>query len=190
MTAVDLVPGTRLPGLSAGEFQAQPRARRLAGRVLVIVCMTAGLAIAFAARHVASPLAEVALGVALLSLGIATMGYLVRRARLRVHTAGVRWGWDAFGFTMHKSELKAVNLYTDALALVPARGSTWYVSAADWDAWPELEAAFERAEMPLSRHAQKAPFQARMQSYGPVLNGLLLLDVVIAVFALMLAVIA
>ncbi len=187
MTAVDLPPGLRFPGLGVGEFQAQPAAARLARRVFILVLLIGGVAAVLSIRRILNPVAEMALAITLLAFGIAIMGFLVRRARLRVEAGGVRWGWDLVGFTLRREELSAINVYTDAVALLPHRGSTWYVSARDWDRFDELAPALAAAGLTVQKHARTAPLGARMQSYGRVLNGLLIIDVGLALLGLLTA---
>jgi hypothetical protein len=128
-----------------------------------------------------------ALAITLLALGVAVMGFLVRRARLRVEAHGVRWGWANLGFTMRREDLATVKIFRDAVALVPRRGSTWYVSARDWERFEEVGPALVKAGLPVETHEGTAPLQARMQSYGRVLNGLLLFDVLLALLGLLTA---
>lgn len=176
MSAVDAPPGIAFAGQPSGEFVAKPRARRLATRVFVFA-VAAGIAtLALAARRLHAPLVELLLIAPLMCMSVAAVGFAVRSARLRVDHDGVRWGWSWGGFRLNRARLLRIDAYSDAFALRPRRGSTWYLSRRDWLRFDGMGAAMRRAKLPLQHHDRNAPIGARLQSYGAVLDGLLLLD--------------
>lgn len=189
MSAVDAPPGIAFAGLSAGEFMCRRGPRRLAGRVFTLVLLTSATATVLATRRVPGQTSELILAVALMCASVAAVGYAIRRARLRIDADGVRWGWSDLGFRVTRDELVSVDVYRDAIAVVQRRGSTWFVSARDWDRFERLPGALRRAGLPAAlRGDRRAPFRARMQSYGTVLDILLLVDAIASVFALGVAV--
>jgi hypothetical protein len=115
---------------------------------------------------------------------IATLGYAVRAARIRVDGAGVRWGWRWAGFRMRRERMKHVQSYADAFALIPQRGSTWYLSRRDWDRFERVPKALRRAKIPFARDPGRAPLRARLQSYGIVLDLLLVFNALVMTLAL------
>ena len=118
---------------------------------------------------------------------VAGVGYAVRRARLRIDSGGVRWGWNEIGFRVTRDEVTSIDVYRDAVAVVQRRGSTWFVSARDWDLFERVPGALRRAGLPTAAHDRPAPIGARLQSYGVVLDLLLVGDALASVFALGLA---
>jgi len=111
----------------------------------------------------------------------------VRRARLRIDADGVRWGWTRVGFRMGLLRIKRVRMYSDALAVTPKLGSTWYVSHRDWHDFQNIPRALEVAHIPFEHHARRAPLGARLQGYGLVLDILLMANAVAVTFALVVA---
>ena len=184
MSAIDAPPGIAFAGEAAGEFVARPRPRRLAGRVFVFVCIITIVTMFVALRRIFLPLIEVMLAVQLMCVGIAGVGLAVRRARVRVDVDGIRWGWEQAGVRMPPERITVVRAYKDAVAIVPRRGSTWFLCARDWDGFSHVPQALRRAGIPFEQVDAKAPLRARLQSYGLVLDGLLILDVVAAIIAL------
>jgi len=124
--------------------------------------------------------AEYFMIIPLVCFSIACVCYAVRRARLRFGGGGVRWGWDVGGFTMSRDRMTGVDVYENAIAFVPKRGSTWYVSARDWDRFDEVPAAMRKANIEFTLHNKKAPIAATLQSYGIALDLMLILDALIA----------
>jgi hypothetical protein len=174
VSAVDAPPGIAFAGEAAGEFVAQPWPHRLARRVFVLVCALGVATIALAARRIYAPFAEVLLVAPLVCMSIAGVGYAVRRARLRVDRDGVRWGWQIGGFRMGRDRLASITAYSDAIAVTPRRGSTWYLSARDWHRFDQMVVALRRAGIPFEVRERRAPIAARLQSYGIVLDLLLI----------------
>lgn len=184
----DAPPGVAFAGRAAGEFTARPRPRRLAARVLLVVGVNGAVTFALALRRVPSASSELLMVVSLMSLSVAVVGYAVRRARVTVDYEGVRWGWQVGGFRMSRERMKSVVAYRDAVALQPKRGGTWYLSARDWDRFERFSEALRRARIPFETDERPAPLGARMQSYGMVLDVLLVADAAASLLALLAAV--
>ncbi len=188
MSAVDAPPGIAFAGQPAGEFVARPRARRLARGVLVFVVLTGAVTLVVAARRIYAPMVEFVLVAPLMCVSIAGVGYAVRRAHLRLDVEGIRWGWKFAGVRMRPERLKQVRAYRDAIALTPKRGSTWYLSRHDWDRFERVLPALREARIDYIVEDRRAPMAARLQSYGIVLDGLLVMNAVIATTALVVAI--
>lgn len=189
----------------AGEFVARQSAQRLARRVLIVVCLAGAATAGVALRRLHMQMIEMFLVGPMFCGSVAMVGYAVRRARLRVDRDGVRWGWASIGFRMGPSRLRRVIVYRDAVALTPTRGSTWYLSRADWDGFERMPEALSEAlsgalastvaRAPIAASAgivvthagRRAPLRARLQSYGRVLDALLILAAVAAIATLLLA---
>lgn len=188
MSAVDAPPGLDYAGLAAGEFEAPAAKRRLAGRVLVFVVLAGCATIALAARHPHRPGAHILISAPLFLISVAVLGWSVRKARLRVADAQIRWGWSLFGFHAQLSRLRWVRAYTDAVAVRPKRGSVWYLGETDWDRFADLPRALRDASIPVERFERHAPLWARLQSYGRFLDVLLVLNAAVAAIALVAAI--
>lgn len=184
MSAVDVPPRIPLSDLPAGEFESAPGSHRLARRVFIFVIAAGIITYIAAAQRLHVPRIELLLVAPLACIGVATVGYAVRRARLRIDGDGVRWGWQLFGFRMRPERLKGIAAYRDAVAFTPKRGSTWYVSDRDWHRFDQVIGALTAADLPFEEFPQRAPLAARLQSYGAVLDGLLWADALAAGFAL------
>jgi hypothetical protein len=181
MSAVDAPPGIAFAGRASGEFTARPRSRRLARRVFVFTLFVGAITISRALRD--GPMrssSEYFMIIPLVCVSIAAVGYAVRRARLRFDGGGVRWGWEVGGFTMSRDRMTGVEAFENAVAFVPKRGSTWYVSARDWDRFDQVPAAMRKANIDFTPHAKKAPIAATLQSYGIALDIMLVIDAVAA----------
>ena len=187
MSVVDLPPGIGLQGTPLGTFQAPRGARRLAAAALLASLVLGALTWYFVSRHPwrrgASVLFSLPVGFAALAL----LGLAVRRASISVTRDGVRWGWAVLGFHQEAARLKCAHIYRDGVALEARRGSWWFLAARDWDRFDALVRQLRRAALPLADHDREAPFRARLQSYGRVLDLLLLgtiaASVVVAVWA-------
>lgn len=184
MSAIDAPPGLAFAGEAAGEFVAKPRPKRLARRVFWFVVALGAFTIGLAARKIYMPFAEVFLVAPLVCMSIAGVGYAVRRARLRIDQDGIRWGWRIAGFRMGMDRMKSVTAYRDAIAVKPRRGSTWYLSERDWDRFDAVVVALRKAQIPFEVEDRRAPLAARLQSYGMVLDLLLVITAFGAVLAL------
>jgi hypothetical protein len=187
MSAIDAPPGLAFAGTAAGEFVARPGARRLARAVMMYVATCGTLTLVAVSRRFHAPMVELLVAVVPMCISVALLGWAVRSARVRVDPGGVRWGWRVIGFRLDRDRLIEVREYHDAVALEPRRGSTWYLSKRDWDRFDAMAAALHRARIPFSRHDHRAPLSARLQSYGVVLDVLLLIDAVAITLALVLA---
>ncbi len=187
MSAVDAPPGLAFAGQPSGEFVARPRARRLARRVLVAVVAAGVATLTLATRRLQTPLIELLLIAPLMCMSVAAVGYAVRSAHLRVDHDGIRWGWSWLGFRLSRERLTQVDAYRDAVALRPRRGSTWFLSARDWNHFDRVPDAIRRADIPMIAHDRRAPLGARLQSYGAVLDSLLVADALAAALALVAA---
>ena len=184
MSAVDLPPGLRLASFGAAEFGAPKGKQVLAKRVLWVVLVCGSATSIFAARHPYRDNAHVLFLVPLFFLSVAVLGWLVRGARVRVDDGGVHWGWSQLGFRMGRQRIRWIRIYTNAVALKPKWGSIWYLAARDWDGYERLANVFIATTLPVVQTSKPAPRWARLQSYGAVLDGLLILDATIAVVAL------
>jgi hypothetical protein len=116
----------------------------------------------------------------LVLVAIAGVGLAVRRAHVVVGADGIRWGWPWLGVRLDVGRLVGVAVYTDAIAFEPRRGSTWFLSALDWDHFAGLARAVERAGLPVTRHDRGAPLRARLQGYGRVLDSLMVAVMLVA----------
>lgn len=178
MSAVDVPPHKGLGGRAAGEFVARRRPRLLAG-IAFFYCLVAGAAtMALAARRPYEHATLVILPLMLVS--IAGLGYAVRRAHVVIGADGIRWGWSWLGVRLDVGRLVGVAVYTDAIAFEPRRGSTWFLSARDWDRFAGLARAVERAGLPVTRRGGPTPLRARLQGYGAVLDGLMVITMLVA----------
>lgn len=184
MSAVDAPPGIAFAGQASGEFVCRRRPRRLAGRVLFLVLAASALTVVMAGRRMHGQTAEMLMVVSLMCASVAAVGYAVRRARLRIDADGVRWGWNEIGFRVTRDDMAGIDVYRDAVAVRQRRGSTWFVSGRDWDLFDRVPVALRRAGLPVESHTRRAPLGARLQSYGTVLDLLLVFDAVASVFAL------
>lgn len=173
MSSVDLPPGIGLQGTPLGTFRAPRRARRLSSLALVLVITLGALTWYFVSRHPYRwhSSTQIVLPVALLA--IASLGFAVRRAVVTVTRDGVRWGWSVLGFTQDRERIVTAHVYRDGVAFQARRGSWWFIAARDWERFDAFVRHLRRAELPMAEHAGKAPFRARLQSYGRFLDVLL-----------------
>lgn len=174
MSATDVPVHLGLGGRVAGQFEARPWPRRLAQLAVRYTAVAGAVALAVARRRQLEPLLPAVAIMAMVMLSVTLVGLAVRRARVTVEAGGVRWGWSWLGVRMDRDRLRGVAIYRDAIALVPRRGSTWFLSARDWDRFDALARAVARAGLPVETHDRDAPWRARLQSYGRVLDGLLI----------------
>jgi hypothetical protein len=182
MSAVDVPPHQGLGGRAAGEFVARSGPRWLAG-ISFVYCLVVGAAtMALAARRPYEHATLVILP--LMLLAIAGVGLAVRRAHVIVGADGIRWGWPWLGVRLDVGRLVGVAVYADAIAFEPRRGSTWFLSARDWDRFAGLARAVERAGLPVTHRGGPAPLRARLQSYGRVLDSLMVVVMLVATGAL------
>jgi hypothetical protein len=176
VSAVDAPPGVALADLPSGQFASRPRPHRRARRIFGYVSVTSALTLVAASRRLHAPVVEILFIAALIAVTIAALGLAVRRARVRIDADGVRWGWELGGVRLHRHRLRSVTTYRDAIALQPRRGSTWFLCRRDWDRFDDIPDALADAGVDVEvRRDQVAPFAARMQSYGLVLDVLLVI---------------
>jgi hypothetical protein len=187
VSAVDAPPGIAFAGRAAGELEARRRSHRLARIVFWYVGLVATLTLLLAARRLHVRLIEFLLVAPLVFGSVAAVGYAVRRARVRVTPDGVFWGWDLLGFTLRRDRLVQVTAYRDAVALEPKRGSTWFLARRDWEGFDRLPHILRSASIPVIGAPGRMPLRARLQSYGIVLDTLLVIDALAATFALLVA---
>lgn len=181
MSAVDTPPGLGLGGLAQDAFGARRGPRRLAEIGVRVAVVLGGAIIALVARRRPDALGAVAAIGALTAMALSTLGVAVRRAQVSIGSDGVRWGWGRWTVRMDRDRLTVVDLYDDAIALRARRGSTWYLSRRDWDRFEAMRRAVATAGLPAVEHRRRAPLMARLQSYGHVLDALVILAVIGAV---------
>jgi hypothetical protein len=188
MSAIDLPPGIGLVGAALQRFTSPPAARRLA-RATVFICIGCGAATwAMVARNHGRADQSV-YAVMPLALGaVAVLGWLIRSASITVARDGLRWGWQSIAFTRRAETIVQATAYLDGVALAGRRGAPWFLAAADWQKFPDLVRQLQRAQLPVVQVQQKAPWRAKMQSYGRALDIMLLLScagaIVVAVAAI------
>ena len=187
MSAVDSPPGIAFAGLAAGEFAARKRSKRLATLCFAYVAVCGVSALLLAARHPFAAGVEVVIVMPLVCLSIAGVGLAVRRATIRIDKAGIRWGWVGASVRMKPARIARVIAYDDAIALKPKRGSTWFLSSRDWEGFTGALRALQRAEIEHEKKDGRAPWRARLQSYGRALDGLMILSCIIVTYVLLAA---
>jgi len=173
VSVLDLPPGIGLAGTPLGVFRAPRRARRIAIASTVCVIAFGVLTWYFAYQHPwrrGSSL-QVVLPAALALFGL--LGIAVRSARLAITRDGVRWGWTSLGFTQPANRVAKAHVYRDGITLQAKRGTWWFLAARDWDRFDALVRQLRRTEMTIEDHDRKAPYRARMQSYGRFLDFML-----------------
>lgn len=185
MSVVDLPPGIGLLGTPLGTFHAPRRARRLATMALLTVGAMAIVTWWFVSKHRFRWHASTQVVLPLALLGLAGLGFLVRSATLAVTRDGVRWGWTSLAFTQEAARIVMAHIYRDGVALEAKRGSQWFLAARDWDRFDGLVRQLRRAALPIEEHDTRAPFRMRRQSYGLVLDCLMVFAM-LAAFAVML----
>jgi hypothetical protein len=109
------------------------------------------------------------------------IGLAVRSARLAVSRDGVRWGWTSLGFTQQASRVVRASVYLDGVTLESKRGSWWFLAARDWERFEALVRQLRRTDMPIAEHDIKAPYRARLQSYGRFLDLMLISSIVASI---------
>jgi hypothetical protein len=176
MSAVDLPPLVGLIGTTRTAFRMRRGGRRLA--IAATIVTAAGWALTWwminqggewLAAHRARNVAPYAVAPVALAL-VAGVGLLVRTARVWIDGGGVRWGWKGLHVRMEVDRLRCAEIYRDGVALVATKGSRWFLAARDWDNFDLLAREIERAGMPVTHAPRRAPIRARLQSYGLVLD--------------------
>ncbi len=184
MSAVDLPPGIGLAGTPLGTFRSPRRARVLAWLSLVSVTAFGAITWLCVYRHPYREEASTQFVMPIAFGALAVLGLAVRSARVAVTRDGVRWGWRALGFHQAASRIVVAHIYRDGVALEAKRGSWWFLAARDWDRFDALVRQVRRAELPIRDHPGRAPFRARLQSYGRFLDGLLVVAMIGAALVL------
>ena len=187
MAAVDTPPGLGVASLPQGTFAARAGPRRLAEVALRLTVGLGALALALAARRPEAVHAATTAVGAMTMMALAIVGAAIRRARVTIGSDGVRWGWGRLAVRMDRERITRVDLYDDAIALRPRRGSTWFLSRRDWDRFEGMRRAVAAAALPTREHARRAPLAARLQSYGRVLDAIVVLATVTAAALALLA---
>lgn len=181
MSVLDLPPGLGLVGTPLATFHAPARAKRLAwiGAILVAILLVVTWYLVSRQwwRRGASTMVVLPFAL-LLFTGLAVA---IRTARVAITRDGIRWGWTSLGFTQAASRIVMAHIYRDGIAFRAKRGSTWFLAARDWDRFEVLVRQVRRAELPVTDHAGKAPLRQRLQSYGRVLDGLVVGSVIAAI---------
>jgi hypothetical protein len=187
VAALDTPPGLGLAGAPVGWFVARPGPRRLAARGLLGTIALAIVAGALTRRHPPADVGAARLIVLVTAVAIAGLAWAVRRARVGVGPDGVRWGWGSLVVRLDARRVTAVRIYRDAIAFVPRRGSAWFLFARDWDRFEALRRAVVGAGLPATELDRRAPWTARLQSYGRVLDALVVAAVVVAALTALIA---
>jgi hypothetical protein len=177
VSAIDLPPGIGLSGTPLAVFHAPRRARRLAWITIVLVIGFGALSWYLALQHPWRFGTSKQLVLPLAFAAFALLGIAVRSARLAVSRDGVRWGWTSLGFTQQASRVVRASVYRDGITLESKRGSWWFLAARDWERFDALVRQLRRTDMPITEHEGKAPYRARMQSYGRFLDGMLVVTI-------------
>jgi len=173
MSAIDLPPGIGLQGTPLGVFTAPRGSRRLAITAVVIVTALGALTWYLVLQHPFRRGASMQIVLPVAFAAFAFLGLAVRAARIAVTRDGVRWGWTMLGVHQQASRIVRAHIYLDGVALEARRGSWWFLAARDWDRFEALVRQLRRAELPVADHDGRAPFRARLQSYGRFLDCLL-----------------
>ncbi len=79
-------------------------------------------------------------------------------------------------------------LFVDGVALRARRGSTWFLARRDWARFDALGRALADSGLPCASHAGRAPLTARLQSYGRILDGLMIAAIVVGALVALVAV--
>jgi hypothetical protein len=187
LTAIDAPPGMTFAGRAAGEFSAKAQGRVLARRGLVYVLVVGAVVVAAAARNLHRPGASALVVLVGVCVSLAVVAFAVRRARVRVDSGGVTWGWSLGGVRMGRDRLDRIDRYADGVAAVSGRGSVWFLSARDWEGFEAMPEVLRRAGLPVAEVAGRAPWRVRMQAYGLALDILLVLDALAVTLALAVA---
>ncbi len=174
MSALDLPPGIGLAGTPLAVFHAPRSSRRLAYLAIVVVVGFGALTWYLAFQHPYRSGTSRQLVMPIAFAAVASVGIAVRSARLAISRDGVRWGWTSLGFTQQVSRVVRASVYRDGVTLESKRGSWWFLAARDWDRFDALVRQLRRIDMTIADHEGKAPYRARMQSYGRFLDAMLI----------------
>ena len=186
VAAIDTPPGLGHDDSRAAGFAAPRGPRRLAELAMRVTLVLAVVVIVVVGRRRggAAPVL-VAWAVSVSALGM--VGAAVRRARVTIAADGVRWGWGSLTVRMSRARITRVEVYTDGIALRARRGSTWFLARRDWDRFDTLARAIADVGLPCTALERTAPFSARLQSYGRILDGLMIAAILVAALVALLA---
>ena len=182
MGAVDCPPGLTLSGLARFEFEAKSYAKKLAWVVFVSVVVVSGATVYFIGKNFNLDKASVVLAGPLFCFMIAALGVVIRSAKLRIFEEKIQWSIPYFQFALPKEKVANVVSYTNTLAFVAQKGSSWFVTERDWKEFPRMEDAVTSCGYQVSsKKSEKTPLKAKMQSYGHVLDALLVCNLMASV---------
>ncbi len=178
MAALDLPPVVGLVGDARHAFGSRPGPRRLARIALIftVACcaLTWGL-VSRAPLHVDRSVYAV---VPLVFVLIASVGLAIRRAQVWLDAGGLRWGWSLATIRVEPQRIREIHVYLDGLALAIGRGAPWFLARRDWADFDALARAAGRSGIAVVLHDRAAPWRARLQAYGRVLDGLMIASIV------------
>ena len=180
MAAIDTPPGLGLPGAPVGWFRARQGPRRLAHRGMLATVAASALALAMTRRHPPLDHGSARLTVLITAIALCGLAVAVRRAQVGIAQDGVRWGWGELTVRLDARRITVVRVYRDAIAFVPRRGSAWFLFRRDWDRFEQLRRAVAAAQLTTEDQDRRAPWSAQLQSYGLVLDALVVGAVVTA----------
>lgn len=173
MAAIDTPPGLGHADSRAAGFGAPRGPRRLAEAAMrVTVGLTVVVILIVGRRRTDAAPVVIAWAVSCAALGL--VGAAVRRARVTVAADGIRWGWGSLTVRMSRERIIRCDIYADGIALRARRGSTWFLARRDWDRFESLARAVGDVGLPCATLERTAPFSARLQSYGRILDGLMI----------------
>ncbi len=175
MSVVDAPPGRDFAGPAVGEFRARAGPRRLARAVFVMCLIDTAATYALASRQLYSPGTTLLLIGPLVCLSVAAVGLAVRSAVVRIERGGIHWGWGQLGFRVGPARMASLRYYSRGLLVLRKSGAPWYLARHDWERFSEVPKVCEDAGMAVERCDGRAPLRARMQAYGVVLDGLMVL---------------
>ncbi len=181
MSVLDLPPGLGLVGTPLATFHAPRRAKRLAWIGTVLVAVLLVVTWYFVSRHWWRRGSSTMVVLPFAFLMFTGLAVAVRTARVAITRDGIRWGWTSLSFTQSASRIAMAHIYRDGIALEAKRGSKWFLAARDWDRFDVLVRQVRRAELPVTDHEGKAPLRQRLQSYGRVLDALVVGSVIAAI---------
>lgn len=187
MAAIDTPPGLGHADTRAAGFGAPPGPRRLAElamRATIVLAVVVTLVVG--RRRPPAGALLIAWSVSAAALGV--VGAAVRRARVTVAADGVRWGWGGWTVRMSRTRMVRAELFVDGVALRARRGSTWFLARRDWARFDALGRALADSGLPCASHAGRAPLTARLQSYGRILDGLMIAAIVVGALVALVAV--
>lgn len=177
MSYLDAPFGFDPTGGPAGEVRAPKSVKAFARVVFAAASTLACVCVVLAMRRAG---AVDNLSICLGGWAACWLGFAVRHASARVDKAGVTWGWGNTRVRMKRERIKEIVLYSDALALVPQRGSTWFLSVRDWFPMKTFSAEIAEQGFDLQVLDRRAPLRARLQSYGRMLDVVMIAGLLLA----------